>query len=96
MSQPIAPINQQLIDSLITIIRSLNPEEQQLLKQKIEQPHLSETELQQQKAALQQDINIGVEQLQNGEYNEYDDLSLPSLLDTIKTRGQQTLRSTAE
>jgi hypothetical protein len=37
MSQPIAPINPQLIGSLITIIRSLNPEKQQILKQRIEQ-----------------------------------------------------------
>jgi hypothetical protein len=96
MSQPIvAPVNQQLIDSLILIIRSLNPEEQQILKQKIQQSHPSEAELQQQKAALQQDLSIGIEHLQNGEYSEYDDSSLPSLLETIKTRGQQTLRSIA-
>jgi hypothetical protein len=94
MSQPIAPINQKLIDSLLTIIRSLTPEEQQLLQQQMEQPHRSELELQQQKNALQQELSIGVAQLKNGEYSEYDDASLPSLLDTIKANGQQTLRST--
>lgn len=37
--------------------------------------------------ALQRDIAIAVEQLKNGEYTEYDDESLPSLLKHIKVRG---------
>lgn len=41
--------------------------------------------------ALQRDIAIGAEQLRNGDYTEYDDVSLPSLLDTIKTRGKKKL-----
>ncbi|MDF5713114.1 MAG: type II toxin-antitoxin system Phd/YefM family antitoxin [Rhizonema sp. NSF051] len=41
--------------------------------------------------ALQRDIAIGVEQLQNGQYREYDDESLPSLLQTIKERGRRKL-----
>ncbi|MFB2768064.1 type II toxin-antitoxin system Phd/YefM family antitoxin [Pelatocladus sp. BLCC-F211] len=42
--------------------------------------------------ALQRDIAIGAEQLKNGEYTEYDDESLPSLLENIKVRGQRKLR----
>jgi prevent-host-death family protein len=41
--------------------------------------------------ALQRDITLGMEQLQNGQYREYDDESLPSLLQTIKERGQHKL-----
>jgi hypothetical protein len=41
--------------------------------------------------ALQRDITLGVEQVQNGKYREYDDESLPSLLETIKERGQRKL-----
>ncbi len=41
--------------------------------------------------ALQRDIGLGVEQLQNGQFREYDDESLPSLLQTIKERGQHKL-----
>jgi prevent-host-death family protein len=39
--------------------------------------------------ALQRDIAIGAEQLKNGQYTEYDDESLPGLLETIKARGQR-------
>ncbi|MBR8835143.1 MAG: type II toxin-antitoxin system Phd/YefM family antitoxin [Stigonema ocellatum SAG 48.90 = DSM 106950] len=41
--------------------------------------------------ALQRDIALGVEQLQNGQYREYDDESLPSLLQTIQERGRRKL-----
>ena len=41
--------------------------------------------------ALQRDIALGMEQLQNGQFREYDDESLPSLLQTIKERGQRKL-----
>jgi len=41
--------------------------------------------------ALQRDIAIGAEQLRNGDYTEYDDASLPSLLNIIKARGKQKL-----
>ncbi|RAM49253.1 MAG: type II toxin-antitoxin system Phd/YefM family antitoxin [Hapalosiphonaceae cyanobacterium JJU2] len=53
----------------------------------------TEEELRQLKLeALQRDIAIGAEQLKNGEYTEYDDESLPSLLENIKVRGQRKLR----
>ncbi|MDF5733110.1 MAG: type II toxin-antitoxin system Phd/YefM family antitoxin [Rhizonema sp. PD38] len=52
----------------------------------------SEAEVRQLKLeALQRDIALGVEQLQNGQYREYDDESLPSLLQTIKERGRRKL-----
>ncbi|MFH7024030.1 MAG: type II toxin-antitoxin system Phd/YefM family antitoxin [Heteroscytonema crispum UTEX LB 1556] len=41
--------------------------------------------------ALQHEIALGMEQLQNGQYSEYDNESLPSLLQTIKQRGQRKL-----
>jgi prevent-host-death family protein len=51
-----------------------------------------ETEVQKLKLeALQRDIALGVEQLENGQFREYDDESLPSLLQTIKERGQRKL-----
>ena len=42
-------------------------------------------------ATLQQDINVGISQLKNGEYTEYDVDTLPNLLENIKTRGQKRL-----
>ncbi|MEA5574098.1 type II toxin-antitoxin system Phd/YefM family antitoxin [Calothrix sp. UHCC 0171] len=41
--------------------------------------------------ALQRDIHLGLQQLENGQYSEYDDESLPSLLQTIKEKGQRRL-----
>ncbi|MBW4587508.1 hypothetical protein G7B40_029310 [Aetokthonos hydrillicola Thurmond2011] len=41
--------------------------------------------------ALQRDIVLGVEQLHKGKYSEYDDESLPSLLQIIQQRGQRKL-----
>ena len=89
MSQTAASINAKLIDSIALIILSLNDEERQLLAQKIQYPLLSGEELQRKRGALQRDIALGVEQLKNGEYNDYDDSSLPSLFETIKVRGKQ-------
>jgi len=41
--------------------------------------------------ALKRDIAIGAEQLKNGEYREYDDESLPRLLENIKEQGKRKL-----
>ena len=92
MSQAAASINTKLIDSLAQIILSLTNEERQLLVQKIQHPALSNEESKRQREALQHDINLGIEQLQNGDYTEYDDSSLPSLRETIKMRGKQRLQ----
>ncbi|MEE3719556.1 type II toxin-antitoxin system Phd/YefM family antitoxin [Tumidithrix elongata RA019] len=43
-------------------------------------------------ATLKQDINLGISQLDNGDYAEYDDDTLPTLLESIKTRGQNRLQ----
>ncbi|MCU0569535.1 MAG: hypothetical protein MUF49_23535 [Oculatellaceae cyanobacterium Prado106] len=92
-----SPIHTKLIDSLASIILSLTEEEQSLLKQKIQQSqhantqHYSDAELQQQQEflqSLQQEIAIGIEQLSNGEYQKYDDSTLPNLLQAIKSRSQ--------
>lgn len=92
MSQTTTSINTKLIDSLAQIILSLTDEEQQLLAQKIQYPSLSSEELQKKKEELQRDIALGMEQLKNGEYAEYDDTTLPNLLGTIKMRGKQRLQ----
>lgn len=42
-------------------------------------------------ATLQQDINLGIAQLKNGDYTEYDSDTLPTLLENIKKRGQKCL-----
>lgn len=53
----------------------------------------AEEELRQLKLeALQRDIAIAAEQIKNGEYTEYDDESLPRLLENIKARGQRQLK----
>ncbi|MFB2895555.1 hypothetical protein ACE1CI_21830 [Aerosakkonemataceae cyanobacterium BLCC-F50] len=92
MSQTTNSINTKLIDSLAQIILSLTDEEQQLLAQKIQYPSLSNEELQNKREVLQRDIALGVKQLKNGEYTEYDDSTLPNLLDNIKMRGKQRLQ----
>lgn len=92
MSQTTASINTKLIDSLAQIILSLTEEEQKLLAQKIEYRSLSSEELQKKREALHHDIALGAEQLQNGDYAEYDDSTLPNLLETIKMRGKQRLQ----
>jgi sugar diacid utilization regulator len=90
MSQS-ATINTKLIDSLTQIILSLTEEERSLLGVRVQHPNLSEAEIQAKYAALKQDIAIGVAQMQRGEFTEYDDESLPGLLDKIRSRGQQRL-----
>jgi len=52
----------------------------------------SEAEVQKLKLeSLKRDIALGMEQLENGEYSEYDDNSLPDLLQSIKERGRRRL-----
>jgi hypothetical protein len=89
MSPTASSINAKLIDSLAQIILSLTEEEQKLLAQKIQYPSLSDDDFKKKREALQSDLAIGVKQLKDGQYNEYDDSSLPNLLETIKTRGKQ-------
>jgi hypothetical protein len=91
MSKSATSINIKLLDSLAQIILSLTEEERQILAQKIQYPILSDEEIKRYKKALQDDINRGIEQLKIGDYIEYDDSSLPSLLETIKMRGQKRL-----
>jgi hypothetical protein len=89
MSQTASSINAKLIDSLAQIILSLTEEEQKLLAQKIQSPSLFDDDFQKKREALQSDLALGVKQLKDGQYNEYDESSLPNLLETIKTRGKQ-------
>jgi hypothetical protein len=92
MSYSAASINAKLIDTLAQIILSLTDEERQLLAQKIQSSPLSHEELQRQREVLQRDIALGAEQLKKGDYTEYDDSSLPNLLESIKIRGKQRLQ----
>ncbi len=92
MSQAAAAINTKLIDSLAQIILSLTDEEQQLLLQKIQHPALAAEEIQRQREALKQDIELGIEQLRQGDYTEHNESSLPSLLETIKMLAKQRLQ----
>ncbi len=91
MSQPTTSVNTKLIDSLAQIILSLNEEERQILTHKIQQTELSENELKHRQKILQDEINLGKEQLNNGQYIEYDEGSLPNLLDTVRMRGKKRL-----
>lgn len=45
--------------------------------------------------ALRGDIDLGLEQLKSGDYVEYDDDSLPVLLENIKSRGRKRLRQSS-
>jgi sugar diacid utilization regulator len=90
MSQT-AAINTKLIKSLTQIILSLTEEERSLLGLQVGHPGLTETELQAKYISLKQDIEMAAVQLTRGEYTEYTDESLPSLLEDIKQRGRQRL-----
>ncbi len=52
----------------------------------------TEVELQNLKRkVLQNDFKVGIEQIEAGAYSDYDNRSLPSLLNKIKTRDQKRL-----
>jgi hypothetical protein len=86
-----ATINTQLIDTLSQIILALTEEERDILIHKLLTPNQISDNAKADRETLKQEIAIGVEQLQAGQYTEYDDSSLPNLLLTIKQRGQQRL-----
>lgn len=91
MTQSTLPINTKLVESLAQIILSLSDEERLLLSQKVHNPNLTQKELQVKLTTLQQDINLGINQLNEGNYTDYDQFTLHSLLNTIKQKGQQRL-----
>ncbi|MTJ53664.1 hypothetical protein FJR38_13920, partial [Anabaena sp. UHCC 0253] len=79
MNQPIPTINTRLLDSLTQIILSLSQEEYQILVEKIQYSRLAEHQKTQNIEFLKQDIATGIQQLQNGEYTEYDENNLSTL-----------------
>ena len=87
-----ATLNTQLIDTLTQIILPLTEEERHILIHKLLTPNQTSDTTKADRETLKQEIAIGVEQLQTGQYTEYDDNSLPNLLVTIKQRGQQRLQ----
>jgi prevent-host-death family protein len=42
-------------------------------------------------AALRQDLQVGIEQLQNGQYNDYDEDTIDELFEDIRRDGRQEL-----
>jgi hypothetical protein len=89
MNQLISTINTRLLDSLTQIILSFSQEEYQILVEKIQHSRLTEKQKTQDIESLKQDIAAGIQQLQNGEYTEYDENNLSTLITSIKTRGRQ-------
>ena len=85
MNQPITTINTRLLDSLTQIILSLSQEEYQILVEKIQYSRLTEQQKTQNIESLKQDIAAGIQQLQNGEYTEYDENNLSTLITSIKS-----------
>jgi PHD/YefM family antitoxin component YafN of YafNO toxin-antitoxin module len=58
----------------------------------IERIQQAEEELQSLKLeALKGELSIGIAQIKNGAYTDYDDNSLPTLLEDIKARGRKRL-----
>jgi hypothetical protein len=87
-----ATINTQLIDTLTQIILALTEEERHILIHKLLTQNQTSDTTKVDRETLKQEIAIGVQQLQTGQYTEYDDSCLPNLLVTIKQRGQQRLK----
>lgn len=85
-------INSQLIDTLTQIILALTDEERHILIHKLLTPNQTSDNIKADRETLKHEIAIGVQQLQTGQYTEYDDSCLPNLLLTIKQRGQQRLK----
>ncbi|MBS9391677.1 MAG: hypothetical protein HEQ29_00430 [Dolichospermum sp. LBC05a] len=92
MNQPITTINIRLLDSLSQIILALSQEEYQILVEKIQHSRLTEHQKTQNIESLKQDIAAGIQQLQNGEYTEYDENNLSTLITSIKERGRERLQ----
>jgi hypothetical protein len=92
MNQLISTINTRLLDSLTQIILSLSQEEYQILVEKIQHSRLIEHQKTQNIESLKQDIAAGIQQLQNGEYTEYDENNLSTLMTSIKARSRERLQ----
>ena len=82
------PVNSVLIDTLTQIILALNEQEREILLHQLQDPHPLDSQ------SLQHKIEIGAQQLQNGEYSEYTDETLPELFGKIRSRGQDRLSQT--
>ena len=92
MSQSIATINTRLLESLTQIILSLSQEEYQILIEKIQYSRLTEHQKQENIESLKEDIGVGIQELQNGQYTEYNENNLSSLITSIKAKGRERLQ----
>jgi hypothetical protein len=78
-------INTELVETLTQIIFSLTEKERQLLLCQFQDPDPGNQQ------TLVEQLTVASEQMRSGEFNEYTDATLPSLLDKIRERGQQRL-----
>ncbi len=76
------------VEEIKAAAASLKPEEQfELYKWLTESKMLRQRQLE----ALQKDIAIGLDQMEQGQYRVYDEHSLNSLADEIKSKGRKRL-----
>ena len=81
------------IDEIKAATAALNPDEQVELFQWWVQ---SDTFKARQLAALKRDLTLGVEQLDQGRYQTYDDTSLMQLAEDVGREGRQRLKGGAQ
>ncbi|MDB9311887.1 hypothetical protein PN462_02145 [Spirulina sp. CS-785/01] len=90
MTQP--TLNTRLIDSLTQIILSLSETEQEILAHQLQNSLNSAEGITETDPTLKADIEVGLQQLKTGQYNDYTPDSLPNLIEAIKMRGRQRLK----
>ncbi|WP_017303424.1 hypothetical protein [Spirulina subsalsa] len=77
-------LNTRLIDSLTEIILSLSEAEQQLLIEQLQISLVSQGNKVEADPELKAQIELGIEQLQNGQYREYQKDSLANLFEKLR------------
>ena len=86
-----ATVNTRLINTLTQIILTLTDEERDILLHQLLDSNLSSESFDTQQEILKQETALGIQQLQAGQYTEYNDDSLPELFRDITQRGRQRL-----
>lgn len=79
------------MESLTQIILALTQEERDLLDFQVQRSTLTDQSIQTAQTALHHDLEVGLAQLEAGETTEYDQASLPMLLEKIRQRGQEQI-----
>lgn len=83
--------NIQLVDTLVQIILSLSDSERDLLASKVQDLTALGSTPEQQRARLREDLQLGLDQIWQGNFTDYDDSSLPDLVNSIRQRGREKL-----